>query len=85
MDVINPTYARSNLFTIIDEVEDGEKYIIESKGKKVVVLSKEEYDSLIETIYLLSDPDMAKDIEDAKKAPAEDMVTWHARIHHQNV
>lgn len=78
MDVINPTYARSNLFTIIDEVENGEKYIIESKGKKVVVLSKEEYDSLIETIYLLSDPDMAKDIEDAKKTPTEDMVTWHA-------
>lgn len=78
MDVINPTYARSNLFTIIDEVENGEKYIIESKGKKVVVLSKEEYDSLIETIYLLSDPDMAKDIEDAKKTPTENMVTWHA-------
>ena len=38
----------------------------------------EEYDSLIETIYLLSDPDMAKDIEDAKKTSAEDMVTWHA-------
>lgn len=78
MDVINPTYARSNLFTIIDEVENGEKYIIESKGKKAVVLSMEEYDSLIETIYLLSDPDMAKDIEDAKKTSAEDMVTWHA-------
>ena len=78
MDVINPTYARSNLFTIIDEVENGEKYIIESKGKKAVVLSKEEYDSLIETIYLLSDPDLAKDIEDAKKTPTEDMVTWHA-------
>jgi PHD/YefM family antitoxin component YafN of YafNO toxin-antitoxin module len=42
------------------------------------MLSKEEYDSLIETTYLLSDPDMAKDIEDAKKTPTEDMVTWHA-------
>lgn len=78
MDVINPTYARSNLFTIIDEVENGEKYIIESKGKKAVVMSMEEYDSLIETIYLLSDPEMAKDIEDAKKTSLEDMVTWHA-------
>ena len=78
MAVINPTYARNNLFTILDEIENGEKYIIESKGKETMMNSKEEYDSLVETLYLLSDPNMAVDINDAKNIPTPEMVTWHA-------
>ena len=78
MTVINPTYARNNLFTILDEIDNGEKYIIQSKGKEALLISKDEYDSLVETLYLLSDPDMSKDIEDARKTPASEMVTWHA-------
>ena len=78
MTVINPTYARNNLFTILDEIDNGEKYIIESKGKEALLISKDEYDSLVETLYLLSDPDMSKDIEDARKTPASEMVTWRA-------
>ena len=78
MTVINPTYARNNLFTILDEIDNGEKYIIESKGKEALLISKDEYDSLVETLYLLSDPDMSKDIDDARKTPASEMVTWHA-------
>ncbi len=78
MAVINPTYARNNLFTILDEIENGEKYIIESKGKETMMISKEEYDSLVETLYLLSDPNMAVDINDAKNTPTSEMVTWHA-------
>ena len=78
MAVINPTYARNNLFTILDEIENGEKYIIESKGKETVMINKEEYDSLVETLYLLSDPNMAVDINDAKNTSTSEMVTWHA-------
>ena len=77
MAVVNPTYARKNLFTILDEIENGERYIIESKGKETMMINKEEYDSLIETLYLLSDPNMAKDISDAKNTPSSEMVTWH--------
>ena len=78
MAVINPTYARNNLFTILDEVENGERFIIESKGKETLIISKEEYDSLVETLYLLSDPDMSRDIDDARNTPTSEMVTWHA-------
>lgn len=78
MAVINPTYARNNLFTILEGIENGEKYIIESKGKETMMISKEEYDSLVETLYLLSDPDMAKDIAEARNTSTSDMVTWHA-------
>ena len=78
MTVINPTYARNNLFAIMDEIHNGEKFIIESKGKETMMISKEEYDSLIETLYLLSDPDMSRDIDDAKRTPTSEMVTWHA-------
>ena len=78
MAVINPTYARNNLFTILEGIENGEKYIIESKGKETMMISKEEYDSLVETLYLLSDPDMAKDIAEARSTSTSDMVTWHA-------
>ena len=46
MAVINPTYARNNLFTILEGIENGEKYIIESKGKETMMISKEEYDEM---------------------------------------
>ena len=78
MEVIDPSYARSNLSDIIDEVNNGKKFIIESRGKRAILLSKNEYDGLIETIHLLSDPEMARDIADAKKSCVDEMVTWQA-------
>ena len=52
------------------------KITIES-DKPVVVIPVEEYDSLRETIEILSDPDLVKDIDEARKALREGRtVSW---------
>ena len=79
MAIITPDYTIDNLSTILDGIENGEKYIIEFEGKKTVMISKKEYDSLIETLHILSEPKMAKDIRDAQNTPTSEMITWHAR------
>ncbi len=45
--------------------------------KPVVVIPLEEYESLMETLEILSDPDLIRDIEDARKAFREGRtVSW---------
>lgn len=76
MTVINVTQARNDLFNIVNRVQDGEKVIITSKNCNAVLMSEEEYNSLMETLYLLSDPDMAADLEHSRKAPLSEMEVW---------
>lgn len=79
MVVVNVTQARNELFSMVNAVQDGEKYIITSKTNNAVLISEEEYDSLMETLYVLSDPDMASDLDEARNAPLSDMEVWTCR------
>jgi antitoxin YefM len=66
MQAIIYTEARNKLNKIIDKVnENSEPYIIVgSKGRKdAVLISKEDYDNLIENLYILSNPKWVKSIE----------------------
>ncbi|HEY5393451.1 MAG TPA: type II toxin-antitoxin system prevent-host-death family antitoxin [Hanamia sp.] len=56
MEVLNYTQFRNDLKSSLDKVSDDEEVIIvsRSKGKNVVVISLNEYNSLKETMYLLS-------------------------------
>jgi len=56
MQAVVYSHARNNLREIINQVCDNfEEFIITTKNKQsVVVISQEEYDSMKETIYLLS-------------------------------
>lgn len=76
MAVIYVTQARDDLFNIMNRVQDGEKVIITSRDCNAVLMSEKEYNSLLETIYLLSDPDMAADLEHSSKAPLSEMEVW---------
>jgi antitoxin YefM len=57
-DIISYTQARNNLKAVMDKVWDDSctVTITRAGGKAVVVMSKEEYDSLAATEYLLSTP-----------------------------
>ncbi len=60
------TEARNNLNKIIDKVnENSEPYmIVGSKGRKdTVIISKEEYDNLLENLNILSNPKWLKSID----------------------
>jgi antitoxin YefM len=65
------TYAefRKKMKTYLDKVELSHKplFIKRQKGEDVVVISKDDYTSLNETLYLLSSPANAKRLESSKK------------------
>ena len=66
MQAIIYTEARNKLNKIIDKVhENSEPYlIVGTKGRKdTVLISKEDYDNLIENLYILSNPKWVKSIE----------------------
>jgi antitoxin YefM len=54
---ITASEARARLFPLIEEVNVNEKPVtITSKGGNAVLISESEYESIIETAYLLSSP-----------------------------
>lgn len=64
------TEARKNLFSMAKDVQKpGVKYLLTEKGKpKIVVMSYDEFDSLMETQEVLSDPGLVKSIRESEKA-----------------
>lgn len=67
MKVVNYTEFRNNLAESLNVVnDDGDIVIVSrSKGKNVVVMSLEEYNSIQETLYLNSNSANRKRLEDA--------------------
>ena len=54
---ITASQARAQLFPLIEQVnEDMKLVVITSKGGNAVLISESEYESMIETTYLLSTP-----------------------------
>jgi antitoxin YefM len=61
MQTLTATYARSDFFEMIKSaVKKHEIYHITHREGSVVLMSEEEYESLIETLYLLSAPNLKK-------------------------
>lgn len=79
MIVVDVTQARNDLFNMVNAVQDGEKYIITSRTNNAVLIGEEEYDGLMETLHVLSDPDMASDLDEARSASLSDMEVWTCR------
>ena len=68
MPVVTYSYARQNLAELLDEVERDRAPVFISRQRKrggAYLVSQEEWDSLQETMYLLSNPANAKDLLDA--------------------
>lgn len=67
MTTLTATQARQNLFSLVKKsVKAHTPVRITSKAGDVVLLSEEDYESLLETLELLSTPGMLKSIEEAK-------------------
>ncbi len=59
MKTLSYTEVRSNLSTVLDEVEADSEPVLIFRGKskaKTVILSEDDYNGLVETAYLLSSP-----------------------------
>ena len=78
----NITTARANLYKLVDmTIEDGEIININTKKGNAVIMSEADYNSIMETLYLSSNPDVKKSIIDGINTPleecvAEEQVKW---------
>lgn len=68
-NTLSITEARKKIFKIADEVQKGSNYYtLTEKGKpKAVIMSADEFDSWQETMEIMNDPELMKDIKEAKK------------------
>lgn len=68
MTTLTATDARSNWFELLKKIIKGHRVCrIISKEGRAVMLSEEDYENLMETLELLSQPGMLKSIKRAKK------------------
>ena len=73
MTHINITNLRSNLSDYVNQaVKYNDVINISTNSGNAVMISEEEYNSMKETLYLLSVPGMKKKLEEGIKAQPED-------------
>ena len=78
---ITASEARSDLFGLIERVNlDHDEVEITSRRGSVVLMSKSEYDALIETAYLLRSPKNARRLIDALESARAGKVAEHELI-----
>ncbi len=68
MTTVTATDARKNWFEILKKSVRGHRvYEIAAREGQVVLLSKEDYDNLLETLELMSIPGLVKSVRQAKR------------------
>ena len=82
MTNINITNLRRNLFEYINQaVEFNDVINVNTKSGNAVIISEEDYNGLMETLYLSNNPAVRKSIIDGMNTPieqciSEDEVEW---------
>jgi len=84
MEVVTYSSFRQNLKTLVDRMIDRCEplYVKRSRGEDFVVMSKSEFNSLQETLYLLSSPKNAERLlssinsANTKEMTAEELEQW---------
>ena len=73
MSITNVTALRKNLYGTVENVAQyNEAVTVTSKSGNVVIVSESEYNSLMETIYLMSAPGVYEELMKAKSSkPSE--------------
>ena len=67
MDIINASQARANLFKLLEQVnQDSQPRIITSRRGDGVLISKDDWESLQETLYLQSISELVESIKEAE-------------------
>jgi len=82
MDTINVTQARNDMFKVMDSVLEGRRTTITSKKGNAILLSEEEWNGIMETLYVLSDPDTLAAIIEADATPTSELesIDWRSII-----
>jgi PHD/YefM family antitoxin component YafN of YafNO toxin-antitoxin module len=71
----NITNFRKNIFGMLEQtIKYNEPVNISTKDGNAVIISEEDYNGLIETLYLSSIPQVKEDIEEGLKTPLSECV-----------
>ena len=72
---VNISNFRKDIFSYVSQaIEYNEPINISAKNGNVVVMSEEEYNGMVETMYLLSVPGMRETLLEGMNAKREDLV-----------
>lgn len=72
MNIYTASAARQKFFQLIKEVSESHQPAhIVNKDKNIVMMSEEDYNSIQETLYLLSIPGMRKSIKEGIDTPLD--------------
>lgn len=73
MTIIKVTEARAKLYRLIDQTAKEHKpFIISGKRNNAILVSEEDWNSIQETLHLLSVPGMRESLIDGMKIPVEE-------------
>ena len=76
MTITNVTNFRKNIFSMLEQtIKYNEPINISTKDGNAVVLSEEEYQGMLETIYLMSIPAMKEKLIEGKNTPLSECVS----------
>ena len=76
MPTTNVSVLRKDLFNSIDNViEYNEIITVNTKKGNAIIISEEDYNALLETLALQSDPRVIKKIKDGEKENIDSMTT----------
>jgi prevent-host-death family protein len=73
MVTVNASEARANLYNLIESAID-EPVRITSKRGSVVMISEEQWEGIMETIYLMGVPGLLDDIREGRETPRSELV-----------
>ncbi|MCI8352460.1 MAG: type II toxin-antitoxin system Phd/YefM family antitoxin [Clostridia bacterium] len=76
MTNINITNFRKDIYELLEQtIKFNEPINISTKNGNAVVLSEEDYNNLMETLYISSIPGLKEDIIEGLKEPLEDAIS----------
>ena len=77
MRTVDATQCREGLSSILDRVvRDNERFVVTTKVGNAVIVSEEAWNSLVETLYIMSDPEMLSSMEEAESDYPEGCREW---------
>ena len=78
MPITNISVLRKDLFNSIDKViEYNEIITVNTKKGNAVIISEEDYNALLETLALMSDPKVLNKIKEGEKEDIETLTTYN--------
>ena len=73
MTILNATEARSNLYNLIDETSQSHQpIVITGKRGNAVLLAEDDWNSINESLFLLSVPGMRESIREGMETSLDD-------------